>query len=146
MILRGVRPSWRRLYGLRFTVQEVIHHDDVMRSVIIRPRRSITARDLHFSDAGVGKDDTEERHAFLARRGRHDTLEEEPSIGAKVLNERTGATIAIDVVGPAPIRLIDVGKNRAEPLGRCWFVGQRARKNIGPDRHKELHVRDGAPI
>jgi len=121
-----------------------------MRRVIVWPSSShrgrIPARDLHFGDAGVGKDDTQERHAFLARRGRHDALEEESSIGAEVLNGRTVATIAIEVVRPAPIRLIDVSKDRAEPFGRCRLVGQRAGRNIGPDRHKELHVRDGTPI
>ena len=67
MILRGIRLSWRRLYGLRFTVQEVIHHDDVMCPIIIWPWGSIAARDSHSGDARIRKDDAEEGKTSVAR-------------------------------------------------------------------------------
>lgn len=49
--------------GCRFSVEEVVHHDDVL-SVVIRPRRHIAGNDPHSSDTSVAKDNAEEGTGF----------------------------------------------------------------------------------
>ena len=45
------------LLRLWLAIEEIIHHHDVMRPIIIRPRSSIAARDPHSGDARVAIDD-----------------------------------------------------------------------------------------
>ena len=120
---------------LRLSVQEVIHHDDVMRSVIIRPWGSIAARDPHSSDARVRKHDAEEGHTLIARRSWDRILVEQSPVGAEVLDEGAGWPIPVLVFGPAPVRQVHVREDRAESAGCRWFG-----LGVGT-RHKELRLR-----
>ncbi len=103
---------------LRLVIQEIIHHGNVMRPIIIWPRRSIAARDPHSGDARVGEDDAEEGQAFISRRGCDKAAVEQPPIGAEVLDQRTGFAVSVLIAGPAPIRQVHVREDRAEPLRR----------------------------
>jgi hypothetical protein len=52
---------------LGLAVEEVIHHDDVMLSPIVRPWGHIAARDPHAGDTRVVEDDAEEGLAVSPR-------------------------------------------------------------------------------
>src|SRR5262245_58285870 len=112
------------VYCLRFAVQEVIHHDDVMCPVIIRPRSSIAGRDAHSGDAHgrVLIDDAEEGQTSIARRGWDKAAEEQPAVGAEVLDFRAGLTVTVFIARPAPIRQVNVREDRAEATDLCCHI------------------------
>ena len=58
------------LKELWLAVDEVIHHDDVMVAIIIRPRGDVAGFDPDPCDARVVKHDAEEGEASITRRGR----------------------------------------------------------------------------
>src|SRR4029077_5686821 len=103
---------------LRLAIEEVIHHDDVMRPIIIRPRRSIAARDPDSGDARVAKDDAEERKTSISRRGWDKVTEGPPPVGAEALDQRAGFAVSVCIARPAPIRQVNVREDRTEPGGR----------------------------
>src|SRR5512141_3148726 len=121
---------------LRLAIEEVIHHDDVMRPIIIRPRRSIAARDPNSGDARVVKDDAEERKTSISRRGWGKATEEQPAVGAEALDQRAGFAVSVFIAGPAPIRQVKVREARTEPGGR------RRCRCVATAGHKELRLRD----
>ena len=72
-IHRGIHlPLLKQLW---LAVDEVVHHDDVMAGIVIRPRGNVAGLDPDRSDAGVIKHDAEEGQASIARRGRNETAE-----------------------------------------------------------------------
>ena len=73
---------------LWLAVEEVIHHDDVMLAIVIRPRGDVAARDPDRRDARVVKHDAEEGKAPIARRGRNETAEDQPAVSIEVLDHR----------------------------------------------------------
>src|SRR5262245_29986413 len=123
-ILRGILTSWYRLNWLRFSVQKVIHHDDVMCPVIIRPRSSIAGRDAHSGDAHgrVLIDNAEKGQTSIARRGWDKAAEEQPAVGAEALDFRAGLTVTVLIAGPAPIRQVNVRENCSEATDLSWHV------------------------
>ncbi|HEX7767595.1 MAG TPA: hypothetical protein VF443_12840, partial [Nitrospira sp.] len=92
--LWGILASRCRLYWLRFAVQEVIHHDDVMCPIIIWPRGSVAARDPHSGNTRVGKDDAEEGQTSIAGRGRDKAAEDQPPINPEALDARAGLAVS----------------------------------------------------
>jgi hypothetical protein len=52
---------------LWLAVDEVVHHDDVMLAIVIRPRGNVAGRNPNRRDAGVIKLDAEEGQASIAR-------------------------------------------------------------------------------
>ena len=64
------------VYRLRLAIEKVIHHDDVMRFVNVRPRRGIAARDPDSCNARFAKDDAEEGQTSIAWRGRDKAAED----------------------------------------------------------------------
>ena len=105
--------------GLWLAVDEVIHHDDVLFPIIIRPRGDVAARDPHPGDARVVKHDAEEGQAPIARRGRDEAAEQQLAVGVEVLHQRAGPTVSALLARPAPIRLVNVREDRAEASDRC---------------------------
>ena len=78
--------------GLWLAVEEVVHHDDVMFRIIIRPWGDVAAGDPHPGDARLVEYDAEEGQAAIARRGR-DVADEQPLVvGVEVLDPRAGPT------------------------------------------------------
>ena len=55
-----VSADFDRLVGLWLAVEKVIHHDDVVLIIIIRPRGYVAGRDPDPRDARVVKKDAEE--------------------------------------------------------------------------------------
>ena len=82
---------------LRLAVDEIVHHDDVMLLIVVRPRGNIAGRDPDRGDAGVIKLDAEEGEISIARRGRNETAEYQPGVSVEVL---------MDVL---PLRLLSCG-------------------------------------
>lgn len=72
-IYRGI--SLPLLNKLWLAVDEVIHHDDIMPAIIIRPRGNVACFYPDRRDARVVKHDAEEGQAPIARRGRDKTTE-----------------------------------------------------------------------
>src|SRR4030095_4897280 len=97
--------------GLWLAVDEVIHHDDVMLAIIIRPGGNLATRDLHPGDARVGKHDAEEGQAVGVRRGRDEAAKEQIAVGIEVFDQRAGACLAWGAY---------VCEDRAEAPHRCW--------------------------
>jgi len=70
---RGAGAEGRRgrcddlLDDLRFAVDEVVHHHDILLAGIVWPRSYVAARDAHVRDACVRKNDAEERQTPIAR-------------------------------------------------------------------------------
>ena len=91
-------------------------------SIIIRPRRDVAGCDPHPRDARVVKHDTEEGKARIARRGRNETAEDQPTIRAEVLHHVLAPRGFPRLFPtPAPIRLINVCEHRAKATDRCWL-------------------------
>ena len=111
--------SWYRLYWLRFAVQEIIHHDDVMCSIVIWPRGSIAACYSYSGDACVAKDEAEEGKTSVAWRGWNKATEDQPSVSAEALDARAGLTVAVFIAGPASIRQVNVREDCAEAAHLC---------------------------
>src|ERR1700752_2537289 len=86
---------------LRLAIEEVIQHDDVMRPIIIRPRRSIAARDPYSCDPCVAKDDAEEGKTSIARRGRDEAAEYQTPAGAEAFDQRAGFVVSVIIARPA---------------------------------------------
>ena len=81
-----------RLVGLWLAVDKVIHHDDVVLIIIIRPRGDVAGCDPDPRDARVVKHDAEEGKAPIARRGRDETAEDQLAVEVEVLHQRAGPT------------------------------------------------------
>ena len=74
-IVSSVESHLHLLNDLWLAVDEVVHHDDVMLAIVIRPRGNVAGLDPDRRDAGVIKLDAEEGQASVARRGRNETAE-----------------------------------------------------------------------
>ena len=74
-IISRVESHLYLLNDLGLAVDEVVHHDDVMLAIVIRPRGNVAGLDPDRRDAGVIKLDAEEGQASIARRGRNETTE-----------------------------------------------------------------------
>ena len=120
-------------------VEEVIHHDDVLFSLIIRPRGDVAAYDPHLGDACVVKHDAEEGKAPIARRGRDEAAEQEFAVGVVVLDQRAGLAVSVLPPRPAPIRLVNIREDRTKTVDRRRLVAV-----VGAG-HEEGHVGDLAP-
>ena len=66
-IVSSVESHLRLLKDLWLAVDEVVHHDDVMLAIVIRPRGNVAGLDPDRRDAGVIKLDAEEGQASIAR-------------------------------------------------------------------------------
>src|SRR5687767_11392345 len=62
--------------GLGLAVEKVVHHDDVVFLIIIRPRGDVAGGDPDPGDASIVKHDAEEGQGPIAWRGWDDTLED----------------------------------------------------------------------
>ena len=74
-IVSSVESHLHLLNDLWLAVDEVVHHDDVMLAIVVRPRGNVAGLDPDRRDAGVIKLDAEEGQASIARRGRNETAE-----------------------------------------------------------------------
>src|SRR5215470_16823655 len=127
-------PLMQRLW---FTVDKVIHHDDVMFPTIIRPRGDIAARDPHPGDEGFAKHNAKEGKAPVAWRCRDEAAEQQFVVGVKVLDQRAGLTVSVLLARSAPIRQVNICEDSAKTSDRrsCGAVA----------RYGEGHVGDIAP-
>src|SRR5215471_7043596 len=126
-----LRLTLQRLgQGLGLAVDEVIHHDNVLITTIIRPWGDIAARDSHPGDAGVLKYDTEEGKASIARRGRDEAAEQQVAVGVEVLHERAVLTVTVLLAGTAPIRLVNVCEDHAKTRDRRLHIARAGNEEI----------------
>src|SRR6185369_2577809 len=105
-----------------FSVDKVIHHDDVIFAVIVRTWGDVAGRDPHASDPGVVKFDAEERLISIARRGGDKTAEQQLAVDTEKLHQRAGVAVSALFAGTAAIRLIDVSENCAKATNCCWSI------------------------
>ena len=68
-IVSTVKSHHHLIDELWLAVDEVVHHDDVMLAIVIRPRGNVAGLDPDRRDAGVVKLDREEGQASVSRRG-----------------------------------------------------------------------------
>ena len=90
-----------------------------MSPIVIRPRRSIAARDAHSRDARVRKDNAGEGETRVPRRGRGKAAEDQPSVGAETLDARTGLAVPVFIAGSASVGKVNVGKDSPETTYFC---------------------------
>jgi len=116
-IYRRISPfSVKELW---LTVEEVVHHDDVMAAIVIRSRGNVAGRDLDGCDARILKHDAEEGQTTIARRGRDETAEYQFAVPIEVLDQRAGAAVSALRARAAAIWLVNVCKDRAEASDCC---------------------------
>ncbi len=122
-IHRGIHLSL--LKQLWLAVDEVVHHDDVMLAIIIRPRGNVAGRDPDRRDARVVKHDAEEGQASIARRGRDETAEYQLTILDRSTRSACWPWVAM-LSRSAAIWLVNICEHRAEALtvagdSRHWY-------------------------
>src|SRR5262245_59754679 len=117
--------------GLRLAVDKVIHHNNVVLPIIIRPRGDVASCDPDPRDGGILKHDAEERKVRIARRGRNEAAEQKFAARVEVLHQRTGPSVSLLLPRPAPVRLVNVGEHRAKATDRCWDLRIRTGLQIG---------------
>src|SRR5262245_48055098 len=135
MLLLFFVLRWFLRQGLWFTVDKVIHHDDVSVPTIIWPRGGVAARDSHPGDACVLKHNAEEGKAPVTLRGQDEAAEQQLVAGAEVLDQ--GAGLAVSVLDTVSMRLVNIRKDRAKTSDR--------RSCVAVAGHEEVHVGDVAP-
>ena len=108
--------------GLWLAVDKVVHHNDVVLLIIIRPRGNVAGCDSNPRDARVLKHDAEEGKAPIARRGRNEAAEQKFAVRVEVLHQRTGPAVSLLLSRTAPIRLINVCEDRAEATDGCCIT------------------------
>jgi hypothetical protein len=81
----------RKRLGL--AVNKIVHCDDVMFRVIIRPGGNVARSDSHTGNPRIAKYDTEERLAPIAWRGWHRTAEQELAVDTEKLYQRAGSAV-----------------------------------------------------
>ncbi len=103
---------------LRLAVDEVVHHHDVMLSVVVHPGSHVTRCDPYFRDARIGENHAEERLARVAGRGRYVTTKDQSAVFTKDVELRGRTT-------PASVWLINVGEDGAKCVdhSRCTTIG-----------------------
>ena len=123
---------------LRLAVDEIIHHDDVSRSIIIRPGGLRAGSDSDTRDKRVLKHYTEKGKAPVARRSRDETAEDQFAVFVEVLHPCAGPTrTPAPLFRPKPIRLVYVCEYGTETTDRC-------RENSIETGHKEQRFGDVA--
>src|SRR5688572_2034253 len=114
------RPGGERLTErLRLTVQKVVHHDDVVLPIIIRPCGDVARRNSYPGDAGVGKDDAQEGQPSIPRRGGDGADKEQIAVGVEVFDQRAGLAGCLLLAAPTAVGLVDIGEDRAEATHHC---------------------------
>ena len=103
---------------LWLAIDEVIHHDDIMTRVVIRPRSNVSGLDLDRSDACVIELHGEEGQVSIARGSRNETGEQQSAISVEVLDERARPAVVDTRAWPA-IWLINICEHRAEASDCC---------------------------
>src|SRR5690349_8809851 len=96
------------------SIDEVVHHHDVIRFVVVRTGSNIACGNSHTGDHRVRKLDPEERKTSITGRGRDKTAEQQTPIGTEELDQRTCTTVAMFVAWTTAIGLIDVSEDRTE--------------------------------
>ena len=69
------------------SIDKVVHHDDVGFPVIVRTGSDIACDNPHTRDTRIVKLDPDERKTSIARRGRNETAEQQPTIRTEKLHE-----------------------------------------------------------
>src|SRR5262249_51629284 len=105
--------------GLWLAVDKVIHHNDIVLLIIIRPRGSVAGCDSHPRDECVVKNNTEEGKTPIARRSRNKAAKQNLAVRVEVFNQRAGPAVSLLLARPTPIRLVNICENRAEAADRC---------------------------
>src|SRR5688572_18400287 len=106
------------LHELGLAVNEVVHHDGVLRSVVVGAWNHIAAADSYARDSGVLERDTQERDATLPRRRRNEVAVEQLAIQAEQL-DRGAATADSTRV---PVGTIHVREDSAEAANRRSLI------------------------
>jgi len=138
--------------GLWLAVDKVIHHNDVVLPIIIRPRGDVATRDPHPGDACILKHDTEEGKTPIARRGRNEAAEQKVAVQVEVFHQRAGLAVSLLLPWPAPIRLVYVREDRAETAHRCHLmpIGTGHEKesfgDVAPQRGEQAKTAEGAEV
>ena len=96
------------------SIDEVVHHDDVIRVVIVRTWSDIASNNPHRGDPRIGKLDPEERKTSITRSGRDKTAEQQTAISTEKLNQSAGVTVAAFLTWTTTVGLIDVSEDRTE--------------------------------
>ena len=130
-IVSSVESHLHLLNDLWLAVDEVVHHDDVMLPIVVRPRGNVAGLDPDRRDAGVIKLDAEEGQASIARRGRNGTAEYKPAVLVEVLDERARLAAVRVALEPAAIWLVNICEHRAEASYCCRGIAIGTRYGEG---------------
>ena len=113
------REALFSLKELWLAVDEVVHHDDVMPAIVVRPRGNVAGFDPDRRDARVVKHDAEEGQAPVSRRCWDETAEQQIAVRIEVLDQRAGMAVTALAARSAAIWLVNVCEDRAERSDLC---------------------------
>ena len=119
-IVSTVESHLPLLKELRFAIDEVVHHHDVMVAIVIRPWGDVAGVDPDPRDTCIVKHDAEKGQASITRRGRDETAEQQLAVGTEVLDERAGPAVSALPARSAAIWMVNICEDRAEAPDRRW--------------------------
>jgi hypothetical protein len=108
------RDSTLRCQMMWLSIDEVVHHDDVIRIVIVRTWRHVSCNNPHRGDPRIVKLNPEERKTSITRSGRDKTAEQQTAISTEKLHQGAGVTVAAFLPWTTTVGLIDVSEDCAE--------------------------------
>ncbi len=148
-IVSTVESHLALLEELWLAVDEVVHHDDVMFAIVIRPRSNVTGFDPNSRNPGIVKHDAEEGQVSITRRSGDEAAEQQLAVGTEVLDQRAGVAVAFLPARSAAIGLVNVREDRAEAPNRCvdsavgpWYKEQ-ALGNVASYRSEQPRWAEG---
>ena len=96
------------------SINEVVHHDNVVRLVVVRTRCNIACRDPYTGDSGIVKLDPEEGKTSITRGSRDKTAEQQTAVSTEKLEQRACSAVATLRAWTTTVGLIDVSEDRTE--------------------------------
>src|SRR6185503_16588127 len=103
---------------VRLAVDKVVHHDHVVRVVIVWTGSDIARCNSHGRDARVAKLDAEKRETAISRRSRRKAAEQQPAVSVKVLDQSAGSSIAALCSRTTSVGLINIREDHAKTSDR----------------------------
>src|SRR5215208_6867082 len=133
---------------LGFTVDKVVHHDDVLFLRIIRSRRNVAACNSHVSDTRVGQHDAEERKTCIAGGCWYVAAEQQLTAGAVVLDQCARVSVSSFSCRTAAVGLVHIREDRAETSDRSRYVAAAGHekvdfRNLASDCAEQSRIAEG---
>src|SRR5262245_14219737 len=142
LVLSNMEFRLQLLKQLRFAVDKVVHHDNIMSSIVVRSWGNVARLDPDRRDAGVIKLDAEKGHPPISRGSRNESSVQQATVSAEVFDER-GRWVVGDARARRAVWLINICEHRAESPDSCRgsAIGtrydERRDSDVAPHRREQ---------